>query len=182
MLTYAHMCHRIIKWSLLIFLLCEICNCACVGFPTVTVFSNVLTPMYAQNHSCRSFQHRVKCLVVYVNQVWKPKDMCISSFPKPLPDIWPIYQQQCCLAAYEIDISISLQWRHNERDGVSNHPPHDCLLNCLFRRRPKKTSKLRVTGLGEGNSPVTCEFPAQRTVTRKMFPFDDVIMWTSGLR
>ena len=32
----------------------------------------------------------------------------------------------------------------------------------LFRRRSKKTSKLRVTGLCEGNSPVTGEFPAQR--------------------
>ena len=30
---------------------------------------------------------------------------------------------------------MSLQWRHNERDGVSNHQPHDCLLNSLFRRR-----------------------------------------------
>ena len=56
----------------------------------------------------------------------------------------------------------SLQWRHNERDGVSNHQPHDCLLNRLFRHRSMKTSKLRVTGLCEGNSPVTGEFPAQR--------------------
>ena len=31
----------------------------------------------------------------------------------------------------------------------------------LFRRRSKKTSKLRVTGLCAGNSPVTGEFPAQ---------------------
>ena len=56
----------------------------------------------------------------------------------------------------------TLQWRHNERDGVSNDQPHDCLLNHLFRRRSKKTSKLCVTGLSEGNSPVTGEFPAQR--------------------
>ena len=28
-------------------------------------------------------------------------------------------------------------------------------------RRPKKTSKLRVTGIWEANSPVTGEFPAQ---------------------
>ena len=42
-----------------------------------------------------------------------------------------------------------------------NHPHHDCLLNRLFRRRSKKTSKIRVTGLCEGNSPVTGEFPAQ---------------------
>ena len=55
-----------------------------------------------------------------------------------------------------------LQWRHNDHDGVSNHEPYDCLLNRLFRRRSKKTSKLRVTGLCARNSPVTGEFPAQR--------------------
>ena len=54
------------------------------------------------------------------------------------------------------------QWRHNEPSGVLNHPPCDCLLNRLFRRRSKKTSKLRVTGLCAGNSPVTGEFLAQR--------------------
>ena len=53
-------------------------------------------------------------------------------------------------------------WRHYERDGVSNYQRFDCLLNRLFKRRSKKTSKLRVTGLCEGNSPVTDEFPAQR--------------------
>ena len=48
-----------------------------------------------------------------------------------------------------------LQWRHNEHDGVSDHYPHDYLLNRLFSHRSKKTSKLRVTGLCAGNSPVT---------------------------
>ena len=52
----------------------------------------------------------------------------------------------------------TLQWRYNGRNGVSNHQPHDCLL----RRRSKKASKLRVTGLCVGNSPVTGELPAQR--------------------
>ena len=66
----------------------------------------------------------------------------------------------------------TLQWRHNGRDGVSNHQPHDCLLKRLFRRR----SKLRVTGLCAGNSPVTGEVPAQRSSNTEMFPFDDVIM------
>ena len=69
-----------------------------------------------------------------------------------------------------------LQWLHNECDGVSNHQPHDCLLNRLFRRRSKKTSKLLVTGLREGNSPVTGEFPHKGPVARKKFPFNDVIM------
>ena len=41
----------------------------------------------------------------------------------------------------------SLLWRHDKHDGVSNHQPHDCLLNRSFRRRSKNTSKLRVTGL-----------------------------------
>ena len=56
---------------------------------------------------------------------------------------------------------MSIQWRHNGRDSVSNHQPHDCLLSGLFRRRSKKTLKLRVTGLCAGNSPGTGEFPAQ---------------------
>ena len=38
----------------------------------------------------------------------------------------------------------------------------NCLLNRLFRHRSKKTSKLRVTGLCDGKSLVTGEFPAQR--------------------
>ena len=63
-----------------------------------------------------------------------------------------------------------LQWRHNGRDSVSNHQTHDCLLKGLFRHRSKKTWRLRVTGLCAGNSPH--KWP----VTRKMFPFDDVIM------
>ena len=73
-------------------------------------------------------------------------------------------------------LSQPLHWRHNERDGVSNRQPHDCLFNCLFRRRSKKTSKLRVTGLCKGNSPVTGELPEKRPVTQEMLPFDDVIM------
>ena len=55
----------------------------------------------------------------------------------------------------------ALQWRYNGRDSVSNHQPHDCLLNHLSRRRSKKTPKLRVTGLCAGNSPGTGEFPSQ---------------------
>ena len=70
----------------------------------------------------------------------------------------------------------TLHWRHNDNDGVSNHQPHGCLLNRLFRRRSKKTSKLRVTGLCVGNSPGPVNSPHKGPVTRKMFPFDDVIM------
>ena len=47
-------------------------------------------------------------------------------------------------------ISVSLHWHHNENDGVPNHRRFDCMLSRLFRRRSKKTSKFRVTGLCEG--------------------------------
>ena len=57
-------------------------------------------------------------------------------------------------------VYISLQWRQNEGDGVSNNQPRDCYLNRLFWRRRKKSSKLHVTTLCEGNSPVIGEFPA----------------------
>ena len=57
----------------------------------------------------------------------------------------------------------SLQWQHNGHDGVSNHQPRDCLLNGLFRRKSKQPSKFRFTGLRQGNSLVTGEFPVQRT-------------------
>ena len=58
---------------------------------------------------------------------------------------------------------IALQWRHNGHDSITNHKPHHCILYRLFRRRSKKTSKLRVTGLCVGNSPETGEFTAQMT-------------------
>ena len=56
---------------------------------------------------------------------------------------------------------MTLHWCQNDHSGVSNHQPHGCLLNHLFRRRWKKTSKPCVTGLCAENSPGTGEFPAQ---------------------
>ena len=84
---------------------------------------------------------------------------------------WPI-----TIFKTDNNIARPLQWRHNERHGVSNHQRHDCLTNRLFRRISKKTSKIRVTGLCEGNSPVTGEFPAQSSSNTENVPFDDVIM------
>ena len=73
--------------------------------------------------------------------------------------------------------AISLRWRHNGPDSVSNHQPYDCLPNRLFRRRSKKSSKLRVTGLCAGIHRRPVNSPHKWLVTRKMFPFDDVIMF-----
>ena len=75
--------------------------------------------------------------------------------PQPIRSIGHVIYITCVFS------SGSLQWRHNGFDGVSNHQPRHCLLNRLIGRRSKKTSKLNVTGLCAGNSPVTGEFPAQ---------------------
>ena len=78
-------------------------------------------------------------------------------------------------AISNVSVICTLHWRHNEPDGVSNHQPRYCLLNCLFRCRTKKTPKLRVTGLCAENSP------HKRPTTRKLFPFDDVIMYACDM-
>ena len=68
------------------------------------------------------------------------------------------------------DALAPLQWRHNGRDGISNHQLHFCLLKRLFRHRSKKTSKLRVTGQCVGNSPGTGEFPTQMSSYAENLP------------
>ena len=101
-----------------------------------------------------------------------------------LAPCWPMNLAiRGCFHPMVPNISRPLQWHHNERDGVSNHQPHDCLLNRLLGRRSKKTSKLRVTGLclrGIHRWPVNSSHKGP--VTRKMFPFDDVIMLSTDCR
>ena len=83
----------------------------------------------------------------------------------------------------------ALQWRHNERQGVSNQRRLDCLLYRLFSRRKKNPNKHQ-------SSPSLAfvreihrwpvNYPHKWPVTRKMFPFDDVVMrlsiWQLPLR
>ena len=71
---------------------------------------------------------------------------------------------------------LTIQWRHNESDCISNQQPHGCLFNGLFRRISTKTWKFRGTGLCSGNLAGTVNSPHKWPVTRKVFPFDDVIM------
>ena len=64
--------------------------------------------------------------------------------------------------AWDVFIDFVLLWCHNEHDCISNHRHLDCFPNRLFRGRSKKTSKLCVIGLREGDPPVTGGFPLQR--------------------
>ena len=86
---------------------------------------------------------------------WPISDMAFKGVTAEL-------DQKPCKKCSKIN-SISLQWRHNGCPGVSIRYRFECLFNRLVRRRSKKKSKLHVTGLCEVNSPVTGEFPSQRT-------------------
>ena len=141
-------------------------NC---GFLTIQLYLNITEKDKTSSplHINRNLNHFNVMHEIY-------HEICLlPSGNKPLPEP---KLTQICVAIWCPSVSVnhitylsgleqkwySLQWCHNEHDGVSNHQPHDCLLKHWLRRRSKKTSKLRVTGLCEGNSPVTGEFPAQR--------------------
>ena len=122
------------------------------------------TQKHTKTHTVKYQKCALSTPVVPLLQCWSKVKICLH---------WT----QVSRVLLVVNRLVSLRWRHNERDGVSNHQPHGCLLKRLFRRRSKRTSKLLVTGLCEGNSPVAAvNSPHKGPVTRKMFPFDDVIM------
>ena len=97
--------------------------------------------------------------------------MTLSWFIKLFKLIWDGRSDWSWPSA-NLKVYITLQWRHNGNNGVSNHQPRHCLLNRLSRRRSKKTSLAFVRGIHRW--PVNS--PHKGPVTRKMLPFDDVIM------
>ena len=119
----------------------------------------------------------VLCLLTFINTLmthWPLSFCCCQRWfiPNGHYDIFLVGMINCCRAWTTTWVLLekfdykctkeeisghSLQWRHNGCDNISNHQPHDCLLI----RRSKKTSKLHVTGLCAGNSPVPSEFSAQ---------------------
>ena len=83
-----------------------------------------------------------------------------------------------CCVSLRFSTYIRLHWRHNERNVVSNHRRVDYMnyMNNLFWRRSMKTTKLRVTGLYGGIYRWPVNSPHKSPVTRKVFPFDDIVM------
>ena len=54
----------------------------------------------------------------------------------------------------------TLQWRHNERDGISNHQAYDCLLHRLFKAQIKENFK------APRHWPLSGEFTGDRRIPR----------------
>ena len=119
-----------------------------LGNPPVTVHKG---PVMRKAFTCHGFIiERIRGLDELMPQHYVL--VCATLLVEP-------HYSTCYGAAWQV----TLQWRHNGRDGVSNHEPRDCLLNRVYRRRSKKTSKLRITGLCAWNSPVTGESRTQMT-------------------
>ena len=117
----------------------------------------------------------MKISVLYLRLRWGEfsgfSRLCTEKTTSHYPKRWQISSLMPCGYAFPrwnvIDYRVlkqgnSLLWHHNERDSVSNHQPYDCLLNRLLKAQIKETPRLRVTGLCDGNPPVTGEFPVQR--------------------
>ena len=66
---------------------------------------------------------------------------------------------------------VSLRRRHNERDGVSNHQPHDCLLNRFIQAQMKENIK------APRNWPLWGEFTADRWIPRTNSNAENVSIW-----
>ena len=118
----------------------------------------------------------VFCPVIHnlLNLIFKNSNQISTNIIRSVHFLWELFPESKIVPRSLTEILDSLRWRHNGHDSVSNHQPHDCLPNRLFRRRSKKTSKLRVTGL----CAVPGEFPAQMaSYGEEMFPFDDLIMY-----
>ena len=65
----------------------------------------------------------------------------------------------------------------NDRHGVSHYRSIECLQNSLFTLTTKKYQRIALLSLCEGpTSGGSVDSPQKGTVTRKMFPFGDVIM------
>ena len=92
--------------------------------------------------------------------------MKIQSFNKLTFKIWTIreapnyvriYQTLCIMC---ISLEETLQWRHYEHDGVSNHQPRDCLLKRLFKAQIKENIK------APRHWPLCVEFTGDRWIPR----------------
>ena len=79
-------------------------------------------------------------------------------------------------------ITISITVTYNESDCVRNHRLHDCLVYRLFCEDKRKHQSSALLAFGQGIHRWPVNSPHTGPVTRKLFPFDDVIILPLRLR
>ena len=123
-------------------------------------------------------------MCVLLSWVTCNRDFDLFSHDKMLPEMWvvilrdpPMYKGSLApfgWMGYCRSTGDALLWRHNGRDGVSNHQPHDSTVYSGADHRKHQSSASLVFVRGIHRWAVNS--PHKWPVTRKMFPFDDVIM------
>ena len=94
-----------------------------------------------------------------------------SRFTIKQPFIIPFqHKNHQCFCRY------TLQWRHNERDGVSNQRRLDHFLNRLIWANQRKYESSVSLAFVRGIHRWPVNSPHKEPVTRKMFPFHYVIL------
>ena len=99
-------------------------------------------------------------LMIYLRGLLIPR--VISPSVSTFTNMFHLRLGQWYVITHVVIFAYPLQRLHNERLGVSNHRRLDCLLNRLFKRLSKETSKLHITGLCEGNPLVIGGFLSQK--------------------
>ena len=113
-----------------------------VNFMLANCFSLLTWLLIVWQHSCQSMWSQVwkfwstdmDCYLTFLEKaIWKnmPQIFAMASL------IWREYLSPFnlwvqCLIYGRFSLCLALQWRHNDCYGVSNHQPHDCLLNRWF--------------------------------------------------
>ena len=83
----------------------------------------------------------------------------------------------CDVTLYSVhSLLIPLQWRHNERYGVSNRRRLDVCSTVWSRPDQRKHQRSASQAFVRGIHHWPVNSPHKGPVMRKMFPFDDVIM------
>ena len=91
------------------------------------------------------------------------------------------YMLICMLHITAISLCLGIEYAFiavtsNDRHGVSNYRPIECLFIRLFRLTTKEHQRSALPALCEENPPVTGGSLHKGPVTRESFPFDGVIM------
>ena len=103
---------------------------------------------------------------VHLGDWWFHTKYCVAGMNNITVTIW------------NCDKTFTVQWRHSERDGVSNHGRFECLLNRFLSAYQRKHQRSATLVLVRGIHWWPVNSSHKGPVARKMFPFDNVIMWS----
>ena len=110
--------------------------------------------------------------------------LAYSCLPYDLSDYTSLHISSPPLGHQYRPISLPLQRRHNEHDGVSDHQPHDCFLKRLFRQKNQRKHQSSASlAFMWGIHRSTGEFPAQSASNAENVPIwwrhhESAILWT----